>query len=74
MSPRFATGGSAGAEDLAGGRSVASANGAAPPGADQPTGVLSGASTLAASRPEIVVAAAFAGGLALAILARRLGR
>jgi hypothetical protein len=40
----------------------------------QLNGLLGSASSLTASRPEIVVAAAFAGGVALAILARRLGR
>jgi hypothetical protein len=35
---------------------------------------IQGVSGLATSRPELIVAAAFAGGVALAILARRLGR
>jgi hypothetical protein len=68
MSPLFGSragreAASAGREDLDG----PSPNGAAPgvsPG---------GLSTLAASRPEIALAAAFAGGIALAILVRRLG-
>jgi hypothetical protein len=56
-----------------------SANGAAANGGGQSTtvprgGVLEGVSSLTATRPEIVVAAAFAGGLALAIVVRRLGR
>jgi hypothetical protein len=50
-----------------------SANGASAEGMQpaDPAGVVTG---LVAGRPEIVVGAAFAGGLALAILVRRLGR
>jgi hypothetical protein len=51
----------------------ASSNGASTAGAlgDEPAGSIS---ALAAGRPEFVVGAAFAGGLVLAILARRLAR
>jgi hypothetical protein len=51
----------------------ASSNGASAAGAygDEPDGSIS---ALAAGRPEIFVGAAFAGGLVLAILARRLAR
>jgi hypothetical protein len=50
-----------------------SANGASAEGvqATESTGIASGH---LAGRPEIVVGAAFAGGIALAILVRRLGR
>jgi hypothetical protein len=50
-----------------------STNGASAEGlqAAEPAGIASG---LVAGRPEIVVGAAFAGGIALAILVRRLGR
>jgi hypothetical protein len=51
-----------------------SSNGASAEGV-QPAGSAAGvAAGLVAGRPEIVVGAAFAGGLALAILVRRLGR
>jgi hypothetical protein len=46
----------------------ASAGGA---GSGEPAGVIAG---LGAGRPEIVVGAAFAGGIVLAILLKRLGR
>jgi hypothetical protein len=51
-----------------------SANGASAEGVQPPVsaGIASGG--LVAGRPEIVVGAAFAGGVALAILVRRLGR
>jgi hypothetical protein len=50
-----------------------SSNGASAAGTNggEPASVISG---LAGERPEIVVGAAFAGGLVLAILVRRLGR
>jgi hypothetical protein len=50
-----------------------SANGARAEGV-QPAGSVGVAAGLVAGRPEIVVGAAFAGGIALAILVRRLGR
>jgi hypothetical protein len=53
---------------------AASPNGGPPPSGQQPGGVIGSAVSLVASRPEIAVAAAFAGGLVLAILVRRLGR
>jgi hypothetical protein len=51
----------------------ASANGG-PPALAERGGVLEGVSSLAGARPELIVAAAFAGGIAIAILARRLAR
>jgi hypothetical protein len=53
---------------------AASSNGGPPRASAQPGGLIDSASSLVASRPEIAVAVAFAGGLVLAILARRLGR
>jgi hypothetical protein len=42
--------------------------------AGQQGGAVAGFSSLTTARPEIILAAAFAAGVALAILARRLGR
>lgn len=53
----------------------ASANGASAPSAPATdAGVRAGVVNFASERPEIAVAAAFVGGLALAMLARRLAR
>jgi hypothetical protein len=70
MSPLF---GASGGTDTATPAEGASVNGAAPR-EERPDGMLAGVSSLTAARPEIVLAAAFAGGVALAILVRRLGR
>jgi hypothetical protein len=53
---------------------AASSNGGPPLAGVQPGGVIGSASSIVASRPEIAIAVAFAGGLVLAMLARRLGR
>jgi hypothetical protein len=59
---------------MAGERNGAAANGAGQTASAPASGMIGGVSTLAAERPEVMIAAAFAGGLALAILVRRLGR
>jgi hypothetical protein len=70
VSPLF---GASNSTDAATAAESASANGG-PEAAGQQGGALAGVSSLATARPEILLAAAFAGGVALAILARRLGR
>lgn len=70
MSPLFGTSNST---DALAAAESASLNGA-PPRDERPGNLLAGVSSLTTARPEIVLAAAFAGGVALAILARRLGR
>jgi hypothetical protein len=70
MSPLF---GASKATDATAAVEGASANGGPQP-VTQPTGVIAGVSSLTSARPEVVLAVAFAGGMALAILARRLGR
>jgi hypothetical protein len=49
-----------------------SANGASPQAAGD--GAVAALSTITAERPEILIGAAFAGGVVLAMLVRRLGR
>jgi hypothetical protein len=52
----------------------ASPNGGAPSSGFQPKGLYESISSLKTTRPEITVATAFVGGIALAIFVRRLGR
>ncbi|HEX2702759.1 MAG TPA: hypothetical protein VHM72_04935 [Solirubrobacteraceae bacterium] len=73
MSKPFAAAGD-GASTASTSADAASSNGGPPPAGTQPGGVIGSASSLVANRPEIALAAAFAGGVVLAILARRLGR
>jgi hypothetical protein len=51
-----------------------STNGAGPDGAPAVEDPLAAAAAMIADRPEILLGAAFAGGLALAMLVKRLGR
>ncbi len=76
MRPRFGRSGSSTTQVPANGASAngASANGASAPGDRGPGGPLGGVASLTSDHPEIAVAAAFAGGVVLAMLARRIGR
>jgi hypothetical protein len=72
VSPLFGSAKATNSANEAAAPGAAAVNGGPPTGT--PSARLQGVTGLASSRPELVVAAAFAGGLALAILARRLGR
>jgi hypothetical protein len=73
VSPLFRTPGATRSASEASAFEAAGTNGG-PPQPSASSSRLQGVSGLATARPEFVVAAAFAGGIALAIFARRLGR
>jgi hypothetical protein len=73
VSPLFGSARKADRENAAAVLDGVSGNGGPPQAATGATG-LQGVSALAGERPELTVAAAFAGGVVLAILARRLAR
>lgn len=73
MSPLFGSAGPTDSTDPAAALDGAAANGGPPPAGAPPEG-LQGVSALVSARPELIVGAAFAGGLLLAVLVRRLGR
>jgi hypothetical protein len=74
MRPLFGTNAAGNGTTAAGEMNGAATNGAGQSATALPSSVIGTVSTLAAERPEVMIAAAFAGGLALAMLVRRLGR